>query len=422
MKKIISALVLGAAAVGFATADLKIAGNYRLGSDMFYYSNGRESGEKADKRLFDLPNWNSGTDSLQLTASGNIFTFFTQLTPGNEKMGFKAITITANVGNFTFRTGVHGDGLSDSTYHAKKDADDGNEEGKVFQTYKPGSTLGGLSVFAINETTFTSTANNYFAQAGYKFGLGDNVNLGIRVAAISDYNWGNAQSQRSSITGDNKNDLGWSVFVQPTFKGILGAEVFAKGQRMDRDNYGFVFGGYVNLLCLPVLTHSGIGGAVGMYGMGRVSDWSGSVNLRFQLGDRMTLTTLNTFTQRLRYDNGVKPKGDFKKDIGTATNLAGLPGTFQSSAMLWDMLALRFKLNDTLAIIGTVGQQFDFDGGDCADGMQIFVHPHVQIYAASNASITVGAVAALGGIGANKNVNKNFDVLVRVPVLFRVKM
>ena len=141
MKKIISALVLGAAAVGFATADLKINANYRNGADMFKYWNNRwtkyDHVDKAKtKTLFDLDGWNNGGDSLNLQASGNIFTFYTSLTPtarpdkaddAADVMGFKALTIQAKVGNFTLLTGAHGDGVMDADYRAKKDADDGNE-------------------------------------------------------------------------------------------------------------------------------------------------------------------------------------------------------------------------------------------------------------------------------------------------------
>ena len=427
MKKIISALVLGAAAVGFATADLKINANYRNGPDMFRYWNTREKvGKVKTKTLFDLAGYNGGSDTLALQASGNIFTFYTNLTPSvgsaddedKSVMGFKALTIQAKLGNFTLLTGAHGDGIMDADYRAKVDVDAENAEGTLFELYKPGSSLGGLTTFAINEVAFKNTNRNWFAQAGYKIGLGDSASLGINVAALSNFGW------NTTTLGDSNRHLGWSVYVKPEFKGILGAEVFAKGMRQDKkneDNYGLVFGGYVKLLCLPIVTHSAIGGAVGLYD-GHVEDWSANVNFRFKLGDSISLTTLNNFSMIMRV-KGVKPKGDFKKDLGQSGDLAGL-GKISSSAMLWDVISLRFKLSDTLAVIGTVGQQFDFDGGDQADDMELFAYPHVQVFAASNASVTAGVVFGMGGLGANKYAGwgKKADILVRIPVLFRVKM
>ena len=49
MKKIISALVLGAAAAGFAAADISIAANYRNGIDVFKYLNKGDDGRVLDE-------------------------------------------------------------------------------------------------------------------------------------------------------------------------------------------------------------------------------------------------------------------------------------------------------------------------------------------------------------------------------------
>ncbi|MCH5290074.1 MAG: hypothetical protein J1E32_09195, partial [Treponema sp.] len=409
---------------GFATADLKINMNYRNGADMFKYDNIREKGKTATKTFFNLMDWNKGADNIALTANGNIFTFKAtisgQVDTNTFVDSFKAMQITANVGNFSFDTGWTADGVMG--YRVKKDVDAEFAEGKVFETYKLGSTLGGLSYCSENQvqigyytTKWVATDNGYYARAGYKFGLGESVSLGVKVAALSNYKWDD-----SDATTDGSGYLGWSVFLEPEFKGILGAEVFAKGRRQDENNYGFVFGGYAKLLCLPVLNDSALGGAVGLWG-GHVNEWSADLRLRFVLSDSISLTTMNNFTMMMR-NQGKKVSGDAKKDLGTTSGLAGFDG-FDSSALLWNVLALRFKLNDTLTIIGTVGQQTDFDSGDYKDGTQLFVYPHVQIYAASNASIVAGVVAALNEIGAKKTTgHEKFDIRVSVPVTFRVTM
>ena len=441
MKKIISALVLGATAVGFATADLTIAANYRNGANMFEYYNTRVSrnkrgvnklGEKEDdvnkKTFFDLMDWQGGADSVDLRANGNIFSFRAQVNPTVDSddggFSFKVLTVGAKVGNFTFESGFQNDGVMN--YRVNKDANAENAETTVFETYKLGSTLGGVSQLSENQVTFSNSGNNYYAQAGYTFGFGERVSLGLKVAAISNHKWSNGDSANAMSEKDDstKKDahnwdtkyLGWSVFLEPEFKGILGAELFAKGQRYDEDTYRHVLGGYAKLLFLP---DSAIGGAVGLWD-GHVNEWSTDLRLYFKLGDRVTFTTMNNFTKMLRKD-GEKQKGNLKKDIGSTKGIGGLDG-FSSSALLWDVLSLRFKLNDTLAIIGTVGQQTDFDSGRADDGTQLYVYPHVQIFAASNASFTVGAVAAFGGIGAHKDRNPKFDVLVSVPLLVRIKM
>ena len=458
MKKIISALVLGATAVGFATADLKIAANYRNGANMFEYWNNRATSRKHGldeekentKTFFDLMDWNGGADSVDLRANGNIFSFRAQVNPtvdsDNGGFSFKVLTVGAKVGNFTFESGFQADGVMG--YRVKKDADAENAEGKVFETYKLGSTLSANTTswtgavvpsrLSENQVSFTGSGNNYYAQAGYKFGFGERVSLGLKVAAISNHAWGKASSLDTStdVTKDtaasakdnsnvtekrhnwNTRYLGWSVFLEPEFKGILGAELFAKGQRQDKKNYAHVLGGYAKLLFLP---DSAIGGAVGLWN-GHVNEWSTDLRLYLKLGDRVTFTTMNNFTKLLR-NNGKKVTSTQKKEtpLGSASGIGGLGG-FKSSTLLWDMVSLRFKLNDTLAIIGTVGQQTDFDSGYADDGTQLYVYPHVQIFAASNASFTAGVVTAFGGLGAHKDRNPKFDVLVSVPLLVRIKM
>ena len=187
MKKIISALVLGAAAVGFATADLKPHANYRNGTEMFQYWNTREGGANAKKTLFSLNCWQTGSDNVTLSTSGNIFSYKTVLVPtiASDNIAFRTMTIGAKLGNFRFTTNWSNDGTV-AAYHVQDDAHE--TEGKVFEAYKSGSTLKGLSGYSINETTLkrdSTTDYNYFAQAAYKFGVGDSLSLDARGAAIS---------------------------------------------------------------------------------------------------------------------------------------------------------------------------------------------------------------------------------------------
>lgn len=127
-----------------------------------------------------------------------------------------------------------------------------------------------------------------------------------------------------------------------------------------------MFGGYAKLLCLPILPQSALGGAVGMYG-DKVEEWSADLRLHFTLGDHIRLTTMNNFTKVLR-QSGKK----VSKKASTVTGLGGVTKggvkDFKSSQMLWNMVSLSFKLNNTLTIVGTVGQQTDFDSGEAKDG------------------------------------------------------
>lgn len=191
-----------------------------------------------------------------------------------------------------------------------------------------------------------------------------------------------------STNNTDNGYLSWSAVLELEATGIFAAEALAKGVRQDENNYGFVFGGYAKLLCLPILPQSALGGAVGMYG-DKTEEWSSDLRLHFTLGDHIHLTTMNNFTKVLR-QSGKR----VSKKASTVTGLGGLTKggakDFKSSQMLWNMVSLSFKLNDTLTIIGTVGQMTDFDSGKTKDGTQIFVNSYVQIYAANNASIFRG--------------------------------
>ena len=91
------------------------------------------------------------------------------------------------------------------------------------------------------------------------------------------------------------------------------------------------------------------------------------------------------------------------------------------------MIAARYKFNGTVTGVLAVSELTDLDDGfnngrESADGTQLAIHPHVQLYAAKNATISAGISASFGGIGANKDANKDVDVIINVPVLLRVKM
>ena len=84
MKKIISALAVGAVAAGIATADLAITAGSKLSTFMYRYNTARDGGFKGTKQkeLFGLSSGGSNkkghaeaASDVTLKASGNIFTF-----------------------------------------------------------------------------------------------------------------------------------------------------------------------------------------------------------------------------------------------------------------------------------------------------------------------------------------------------------
>ncbi|MBR1614144.1 MAG: hypothetical protein IJ673_01560, partial [Treponema sp.] len=153
MKKIISALALGAVAAFLATAEMKVSLNYRNGAELFKYVNKGADGRTTDDygntyidsgydvngssyNLFNLTGWNAGKDNLGLTASGDIFSLKATIQPaiGSNNIIWHIFDATATIGNLKLEGGWNGDGVG-MNFRVKKDADAGNEEGKVFETF-----------------------------------------------------------------------------------------------------------------------------------------------------------------------------------------------------------------------------------------------------------------------------------------------
>ena len=130
MKKIISALALGAMTVGFAAADVSIGLNYRNGVEVFKYVNKGTEGRATDEYgnvyidsgydkagatydFFSLKGWNGGKDNLSLKASGDVFGFSATIQPtiGSNADVFHIMTVDMELGNFYAKAGWTGDGL-----------------------------------------------------------------------------------------------------------------------------------------------------------------------------------------------------------------------------------------------------------------------------------------------------------------------
>ncbi|MBD5426699.1 MAG: hypothetical protein HDR38_03980 [Treponema sp.] len=431
MKKIISALVLGAAA-GFAAADISIAANYRNGIDVFKYVNKGLDGRVLDeygnvypdsgyvdnpttKSLFNLTGWNSGKDSVTLNASGDVFSYKATLQPtaGSSAIVFHIMEIGAEAGNFTFKAGWNGDGVMN--YRAKKDADAGNEEGGVFETYKLGSLFSGSDAICVNNQVSFNTGRNFYAQAGYAFVFSDSANLQVKAAIMSDRKWDNPSD---AIWNNNP---GWSVFAMPKVKGVFDAEVFAKGYQDKGDKQTLIFGAYGKPLGISHLADGGIGGSVRLYD-GKLEEWNVDLRLYFEVNDKLTITTHNKFAKLVRNADHTKATTDGLVVSAIGKGLSNI----NSSQALWDMVAARYKVNKTVTLIGTVGQLTDLDRGfndgrESADGTLVYVHPHAQFYANGKISVVAGVLFGAGGIGAAEKANKDVDFLVNVPVLLRVK-
>ena len=436
MKKIISALAIGAIALGASFANMKVSLNYRNGVELFKYVNKGMDGRTTDDygnvydgsgynnngssmTLFNLTGWNSGKDNLGLTVSGDIFTVKTTLQPtiGSDNSIFHIFDASAKLfdGALILEAGWNGDGIQG--FRAKKFADDGNEEGKVAETFKLGSLFTGSDgLCSTNQISF-NTGRNYFARADYRLNIVDGVTCNIAGNLMIDREWDTSSEK-------NNGNIGWSIFLDPKISGIMNAEIFIKGKQIGKAGSDkvseFVTGGYLSPKMISVLKDSAIGGSVVILD-GNLMEYNADWRFRFDIDDLM-ITYFGKFAKLVSDDNtGYDPC-----DGAAVGALAGLTG-FNSSQALWNVINARYKINDRFTGILTVGELTDLDDGfnsgrESADGTQIYAYPHVQIYASKGATVQFGAVAAFGGIGAHEDANKDVDMIINIPVMFRVKM
>lgn len=440
MKKIISALTVGALVAGGAFAEMKVSMNYRNGVSLFSYTDKGYDGRTTDDygnvyvdsgydnngasmSALNLTGWNSGKDSVGLTASGDIFTLKATIQPtiGSDSIIWHIFDASATLGNLTLNAGWNGDGTMN--FRAKKASDDGNEEGKVFETYKLGSIFTGSDgLCSTNQISF-NTAKNYFARAGYNFALGDAGTLKTYGTVMIDRNFDSDSEQ-------NNGNLGWSVFLDPTISGVVKGEAFIKGKRVgaagsDKKSE-FVTGAYFWPLMVPELADGALGGSVVVYD-GKLMEYNFDWRAYVKISSDFTITYYGKFAKLCKADDDDDDDPRYDPCDGASVGaLAGLTA-FKSSQALWNMISARYKINDKFTGVLSVGELTDLDDGfnngrESNDGTQLFAHPHVQIYANKGATVTAGVLVGLGGIGAAEEANKDMDLLINIPVLFRVKM
>ncbi|MDE7226981.1 MAG: hypothetical protein K2N31_01510 [Treponemataceae bacterium] len=404
MKKIISALVLGATAAGLAMADVSLAAGFKLGSSAVKYNSKDATTNKKDVELFNLNNFWAGNSNVAFKATGDIFSFAATLSPavaplksdiGEDIVLLKIVTIGAKLGDFSFLAGWNRDGIM--RYRATKDA--GNDEGQVFEAYKPGSMFATDAQCANNQAGFQKDQTDYFAQAGYGFALSDNAKLNVMAAVYSPDAWGVGKNANTSWD----NSLGWGVFVQPVVKNVFEAEVFVKGHGDKDDKQNLVIGAYGKPTHIPILADSGIGGSVVLYD-GKLTEWNADVRLYFKANDKLSFTSFNNISY-LKDNSGTKVYGKIG-NLDTPANIANYA--------LWNMVGMRYRKSNSLHLVATAGQQSFFDGDKLT---QIFVHPHAQIMASNKVAVTTGIICSVDNLRVS---GRDANVVVSVPVHLRV--
>ena len=491
MKKILSVLAISTLVFGSATAKKSVNLNYRNGASLFSFANNGESDDNKFSTsaqqyvsLFDLNKQNGGSDSLKLTATGDVLSFSTQVNTaiaGWTANKFNHIKIGANFGAFGLLAGFSADGEAVGSFRVKKDVDASNWDGNLFERFKPGSIFSkSYAAYSINQVNIGGGGakglqdratglgfqdTELFLQASFNLAIpNSDASFKLLGTIISDRAWaGSSNDKTGDGTADDSEFLGaanakyndghlaYTVFAIFSKPSVFNAQAFIKMSPhclgCDRDQI-FVPGAYVEVTAIKNLDI--MGGFTMSIVEGTYEDYAFDLRARYAVSSALSIT----YFGNLSVLNGdVVDTRAISNEIGTyayawangypyAKSPAGTTynksvTTLSSQAFLWNHINVRFALTDSIVPQLGIGAITDLVNGinigpQKGEGTELSITPACQFFASKNASINVGVNVTFRGIGKEEHpctdgkdetaTQQGLDVGIAVPVLFRVKM
>lgn len=453
MKKIVTALTLGALISGVAFADFTVNANYRQRATLYANYEGNVGGKSfgwLDKYQ------GNGTDNFTMKMKGDIVTFdLMAVTDQNTttKIRFKNVDAEVKLGPVTLFGGTVADGKSNGAYRVKNDVDAGSFEGTDFEYKKLGSIYANSpSLFVDNPLqNVAGKAENYGASLKYSLNA-DFGKLDLSGWYISNEASDTTKTANNEATAWSKHSLSFLADASLDFgkvEAVVKVGDLNKKQTWESDadkkteeSTAVAFGAYVQPKIMDGLTLT-VGGN-GSLVSGAFTDWGVDLRARYATGP-LSISSFHALSG-LTNDGVVRLGGNSTKGIALATgsDSGQDKGTALSSTMIMsNNLLVRYKLNDKLAVTGIVadmiamgdkqGTKADTDGSTVADtkdwNTQIDLRFSVwlQIYAAPKAFVNIGLVESISNVNkANNTGNDNADIkpyhVFAIPVIFRVQM
>ena len=219
MKKIVSALALGALVFGAASAKTSVNLNYRNGANIFatgtsYYANTDET--HSETHWLNLNRHQGGNDNLNLKAEGDIFSIKLNTAPasGSNLLDVKAIQTDATFGALHAAFGFNADGnfldyrMKSISPWESQFAGEITKNGSLFK-----------QSFAKDVTSYTTiggTDARYFAEGDFTLAF-TNSDASIKLIGtwIGDnvFNQSNADSDNNNIV-DGYGRTGWAAQIK----------------------------------------------------------------------------------------------------------------------------------------------------------------------------------------------------------------
>jgi hypothetical protein len=437
MKKIISALTLGAMVCGAVFADVSLNLNYRQRANLY---TSYEHGNKYT--LFNNAYSGAGTDNLALSMSGDIVSFDVTLVGDQattSKIRAKTLGASVFLGNWTVFGGFWADGKLNGAYRTKSDIDAGNLEGMDFEFKKLGSAFAASPAFFADNMVMpvNTKGESYALGATYAVPNIDNGALKVNAVYITnEISDEKAPTQSGMLQGHTG-----VLLLDGRLDGIgQGEVVFKYGQSGLKDKKGtgtagataMVFGAYVQPTIAKnlILTVGGAGSVVD----GDFTDYSVDLRARYQvIPKKLSITSFHSYSALV---DGKESAVSNKATKGIADAAAATDGKLGGTPITRDQimsnnLMVRYNVNDKLSVFGIVadmigmgdnmGKKVD-DKGNKYDDIQVQLRMSgwAQFFASNSATVTAGVVCAIDNV--NEGNDKDSYTTWGIPVVLRVKM
>ena len=439
MKKLVSALTVGAIIAGAAFADVSIGLNFRQRANLLSHNFEAGDTKASSKILFTDAYSGNGTDNLAIGLSGDIVSFNAQLCDDQANTDYirsKSFNGNVSLGKIQLFGGMWADGKVDGAFRNKSDIDAGNMEGMDFEFKKLGSAFKNSPSFFVDNIVnpVDNKAESYAFGGEWKVPSPKSVKFTLKGTYIT-----NSVSDESSHGKDNQ-------LKGHTFAGLLNARaehvttelVFKYGDYNKAVDGKAVRAMAFGLYAMPV-TISGLTTTIGGAGSvvdGTFTDFSADLRLYYKTG-ALSITSFHSYSALVDAEKSSKYVGNETTkglaDASAVTNGKHGGTTLKRDAILANNIMLRYKFNKTFAAYGFVADMIGFGQSKGKDveatikGEKVVGKPVVQLrtglygqaYCGSS-SISVGVVYALHDV--TKTTAADSVGTLAVPVIFRVKM
>lgn len=443
MKKIISALTLGAMVAGAAFADVGVTLNYRQRATLLSHTNESKSFKiEETTAIFNPDKYSgSGTDNLGINLGGDIASFAITVV-GDEsataKLRTKTLGADLQVGKVGLFAGFWSDGKVKGAYRNKADVDAGNMEGMDFEFKKLGSAYAGSPSFFVDNIVMPVNVT-----ASESYAIGAKYNIRNFKACKLELNGVYISNETSDEKGSKSDGSlqGHSLvgLVEANTNYGTGEFVFKYGQSAYKNDDGkyadaMAFGAYLQPKIMNNLTTT-IGGA-GSVVDGDFTDWSADLRLYYKTG-ALSFTSFHSYSAIIdAEENAAKLNGKgnattkglaTSKVLGDSMQHKGQ--TLNRDAILTNNLMVRYKVNSKFAVYGVVADMIGLgeNGGKKIPGKDgETTDPFVELRASAWAQFYAGGNSISVGV-----VYENYDVTellgdsvqnIAIPMIFRVKM